>query len=659
MNLSSQNDWPDWVEGHGTLAYSRKPFYAGIVLLLVTWTSVLLPGFMFPGENNLFHIPVVLNYAGSAEGPHDAFTKSLGAFVSALWLILNPISNEENVFWVFFGCHFLGRLLFIGGIYAIFRHFGARGIISMAAAGATSVAPFFKGATTVGHSEMLTNYLSQTSFAIALLPLTWLLLLRRSWLWGAAALGGIFNINAFVAAWSLLAFVALFVVQNGISLVSLRKVLAPAAVFSLCAAPTLFWILSTLGPPQDEIDFRAFLLYRVAYHTFVHVQLDSLALYSAYLFSVAPVAWIAARAENEAHRPLLILSAAYLFVFLLAIPLPYLTGSRLMLNLYPLRMSSALNIALSTLLMSWAASRLSSVPDDKLPVAIAIAALSGNIMAVPIMTLLWSNREGRGTMVIASALATFVVIVILLIVGLPPSVGEDFAPLVLLFAGGAILFLGADTLEAPFRLGAILAVAASYIWVFLFQSSTLGMASAAALGIFAVLVAVLASLPGRQLLFSRVDGTAMLAAILALGVALGGYAVWRGSIMRPDADPGPALAAQRWFRQTTKPDTSFLPIDVKSFGLFSRRPAWVDFQSGAAAMWQPGYYHEWRRRWDQVRACHDSACYAGVARDNGVEWLVARTGQMIDLENAGLVKAFGNRDIEIFYVAAKPDLRAN
>lgn len=622
------------------------------LICLIAWTSVLLPGFAFPWTNNIFHVPIVLDYANSIEGPHDAFTTSLASFVSWMWPLLGNISTEDNIFWVFFIAHLLGRLIFVTGTYVLVRHFGASRLVALASTALASVAPLFKGLTEVGHNETLSSYLSHTSFAIALLPLCWLLLLRQSWLWAAAALGLLLNINAFVAVWSLVAFAALYFYYNGLHIGVIPKLLAAAALFLLFSAPTLFWILGTLGEPQYEIDFREFLLYRVAYHTFVHVQFEHLALYAAFLLAIAPAAWIAAQADDHRRRPMLLLIVAYLLVFLIAIPLPYLTGSRLLLNLYPLRMDAALNIAAVCLLLCWAASSLSCKRDDKLPFAIGIAALSGNMLAILIVTLLWSHREGRRQLVIASSAAVVCVVVVLLMTGFPPSVGEDFAPLTVLFGGGVILLLAADMSAARYLLAARIAVAASYIWILLSLAGNLGLAGAVCLALFTVLVAIPFDLPGRRQILSAAGAPAMLFGVLAMGAALSGYSIWRGSIVRPDANLGPTLEAQRWFRQTTKPDTYFLPINVNSFGLFSRRPAWAEFQLGAAAMWQPRFHQEWRPRIEQVRACQDTACYADLARDNGIEWLVARPGHLADFERAGLVKAFSNEAVDIFRVPA-------
>ena len=54
-----------------------------LFLLLVSVSSVAFQGFNFGVNNNIFHIPIVLNYAGSIEGPHDLFNYSLKNFSSS------------------------------------------------------------------------------------------------------------------------------------------------------------------------------------------------------------------------------------------------------------------------------------------------------------------------------------------------------------------------------------------------------------------------------------------------------------------------------------------------------------------------------------------------------------------------------------------------
>src|SRR5436309_13422124 len=90
-------------------------------VLVLAWTSVMLPGFGFPAGNNIYHVPIVLHYASSPEGPHDAFTRSLDHFVSGVWPVLGLIANERNVAWVFFFAQLATRLVFVAGLYALLR----------------------------------------------------------------------------------------------------------------------------------------------------------------------------------------------------------------------------------------------------------------------------------------------------------------------------------------------------------------------------------------------------------------------------------------------------------------------------------------------------------------------------------------------------------
>src|SRR5205085_393584 len=79
------------------------------ILLAATAANLLLQGFEFPNYNNFFHIPIVLDYAGSAEGPHDAFHRSLASYASMLWPLLAQVADEANVFTLFFAIYALNR----------------------------------------------------------------------------------------------------------------------------------------------------------------------------------------------------------------------------------------------------------------------------------------------------------------------------------------------------------------------------------------------------------------------------------------------------------------------------------------------------------------------------------------------------------------------
>lgn len=654
-----------------------------VVLAMLAWASVLLPGFAFPWSNNVFHVPIVLGYAASVEGPHDAFTRSLDNFVSGFWPLLRLVATESNVAGLFFAAHLLGRLLFAAGSYAIVRHAGAGRMAALALTGLAAIAPLFKGVSIVGHTETLATYLSHTGFAIAMLPGSWWLMLRGRWVLAAALLGVIFNVNAFISIWSVAAAMAAMVAARSTIRDFPGRLLRCALAYAVEALPTVIWMLSTVTQPSQPIDYRAYLIEYYPLHTFVHLQWAAVARYAVYLAG-ATLAVVAATRSLRDGGVLAALFAAYLAVFVFGIALPYVSGARLLLNLFPLRIDAVLNVMVAAIMLGWAGCALTGRDRDALPLAIALSLLLGNAVATLLLLRMWCIGEGRPTLARASVVLLAGGLALLVAMGQAPALEAPFVPLTLLFGalvllatrgGGAVplvaaalactfvagggypwpvvgLALAVVVALAAVRLAAIAGVASAMVtcvWLYLAGLHPAALA-VAALTLLSVLLAIPTLLPARRWQALAVAPATLLSGVLAIGLALSGYAGWRGSVERPDADLAPSLEAQGWTRRHLRPDEAFLPIGVQGFSVLSRRPAWVDAQAGAAVMWQPDFQFEWRRRMHEVAACADTACFAALARRHGLRWIVAAPGRIVAPEAAGLLRRFSNRAVDIYGV---------
>lgn len=610
----------------------------GGLLLILAWTSVLLPGFAFPWANNVFHLPIALDYAGSVEGPHDAFTRSLDNFVSGFWLVFRLFTTEGNAFTVFFIAHLIARLGFVAGVYGVGRSLGADRLAAVALAGLAGIAPIFKGVSIVGHTETLATYLSHTGFAVAMLPLCWWLLLRGRWIAGACAIGLLFNVNAFLSIWSAVAALAAFWAARRSIADPWPRLLLCGLGYGLFALPTALWTLSTVAQPSPPIDFRAYLLYRSPIHTFVHVQWAALARYMAFLAAASVAVWTATRELGRHGRVLWALFAAYGVVFLAGIPLPYLTGSRLLLNLYPLRIDAVINVAIAAITLGWAGRRLADERDG-LPLAIALTLLTGTVIAPLWLLHVHARRTNRGTVplvVMACAAIMFAGL------RLSPDMGDDFLPLLVIFAGAGLCAAAASGALAVVPAALALTISIGCV------PGPLSLWAAVAVALLGLLLALpgVALVPRAAALISA--PATLLGGVLAIGLALSAYAAWRGSVERPDADLGPSREAQVWFRRHTAPDTEFLPIGIEGFGLLSRRPAWVDVQAGSAVMWKPAYLAEWWPRMHAVDACRTDSCYVDLARRNRIRWIVAPASRFAGV--AGTSEQFANRGYRILRV---------
>jgi hypothetical protein len=102
--------------------------------------------------------------------------------------------------------------------------------------------------------------------------------------------------------------------------------------------------------------------------------------------------------------------------------------------------------------------------------------------------------------------------------------------------------------------------------------------------------------------------------------------------------------AGQWARQHTAPDAVFLMptwyfrgavgrtepgslqdaavLNAGTFQYSAQRRVWVDFRNGAAVMWFPSYYDEWRRKVLEVNRLTDPGQQAAYARKNGIAYII-------------------------------------
>ncbi len=307
--------------------------------------SIFWQGFDFPAGNNIFHVPIVLDYFNSQEGPHDTFHRALQNYVSGFWVVMSSIVTERNIYAVFLAAHLITRFVILGLLFEIVRTLEPRADWRKLAL-AVAVIPFCLIATAltpVGRHEIFPDYLRQSHVVTIFVLASWLFALRQNWLLAAAALGLGFNVSAFVCVWSAVALgVARLWAGRHLSTQKLiRQALLMTAVFALLAFPTLYWILSTVfeaavqGPAYD---FRDFLLAYYPFHNFAFLQPHQLFKVILVVAVGSILLWTTGRTASRVRGDVLTgLFVALCAVFVLGLVLPLITGERLLLLLYPLR----------------------------------------------------------------------------------------------------------------------------------------------------------------------------------------------------------------------------------------------------------------------------------------------------------------------------------
>lgn len=307
--------------------------------LLASAVSITLQGFEFPTANNFFHLPIVIEYVRTAEGPHDAFHATLDNFASVVWPLLRPFATEWNAGWVFLAAHWLSRAGIVLSFYGMLRSLlSARWA---AAAGAVLILPFistFFSATIVGQSEQLPRGFTHSEVAIALVLGALALSLKRRFVLAGLMLGICVNVNAFYAVWGVAALgvARLFELRERPGAAWWRETLWAVVALALAAAPMTYRIVMhelIAAPAVAPFDYVRFLADYWPYHFLIqYVAVDHL----AFVIVILTQSIIAFRYALT-RRDLAVIALAFGGLFALGIVAPLLTGSRLLLNMHLLR----------------------------------------------------------------------------------------------------------------------------------------------------------------------------------------------------------------------------------------------------------------------------------------------------------------------------------
>lgn len=589
--------------------------------------NLLVHGLAFPGANNLFHVAIVLDYAGSVEGPHDAFHQTLGNFVSLMWPLLSLLATEANVGTVFLALYAANRAALLLLIYLCAWEIAPRrdstGLALAASAVLLAVCAAWR-LSPLGYSDVFVIYLSHTQVGLTLLVASLWLALRGQWLAAAALIGVNFNVNAFIAVWSAAMLTAAHVWTGR----GLREFARGAAAAALLALPTAIWIYRTVAeaaaPP--DFDYRRYLLEFFPLHNLVHLNWRGLVI-AACLAAVVLVYIRNARLFRSAgqRQTMLALFTALIGVLALGCAMPYVANSRLLYNLYPLRMDSVL-IPLFIVLAAAALVRTRTADDRGfwLHLLVVLSLANGNMpLALFAAALAAGMRRVQGVLV--AGCAAFVALTGEGVVYFqPPAIVS--AAIAAAQCGAAALALRREAL----RSGTLLLTVALALPALL--PHPLAEPSRYGLGIVYLAAATWLQLPaGTPLERAWLDApvrwvrawslTAIVGVALIAGIA---NLARTGTINQLPAKERAFAEAQLWLRTHSRPDELVLPLtgESKGFSTLSRRPVWVDPRMGAAVMWSPDYYPEWRARMTEVKALPSADEILAYARRNGIAYVV-------------------------------------
>jgi hypothetical protein len=272
---------------------------------LAAISATFLSGIHFPEQNNIWTIPIVLDFAHSVEGPHDAYNKTFAHFVSYLWILVRMISTEQNVQMVFILLQLLGNCLLSALMYAFIRTITKNIALSAMIAAGFCFCYGLWGPTRLGYAEVFVTCATHTQFAIIGCLFGILLLVHLRILWASIFFGLAANINLYMAFWTTAAG-GLFTVALERRLPTWRQIKF-AVIMILVSTPTLVWAFSGATIHRPAIPTSHFHIYSGHIYALVFPQALTQTLA---LGLVAALAMIANHKDNLPARRLGIITLA-------------------------------------------------------------------------------------------------------------------------------------------------------------------------------------------------------------------------------------------------------------------------------------------------------------------------------------------------------------
>lgn len=641
-------------------------------------------------ENNAFHIPIVLDFAASAEGPHDAFHRSLDRFVSLFWLALRSFATEANLEPLFVGAILLNAILTAVAAHALVTVTGAATLPALVGTGIVVFAFADRFVLRFGGGELIASALTHSQAATALALVAVALAARGRWTGAALACGLAANLNLYLAFWSGGLVVVARLLQDGAVGWSMLRAAAKLGLLILVPAlPALFWALQASPTAAIDFSFKQYLLDYFPHHNFVHVQmaefLGFLCFVGAALMALSP----GLPRADAALSPLRRLVVAAMAVLAIAALYPYLTDNRMLLNLYGLRFAGIVFWLAAAALVAWWTILCADRPDWAGLGGVALVGLMLESPAVSTLALALVVAEGRrrpqrlvlvllaavavtmqpfGTIRDAPpAIAAACFATACLLTTRPPrgdrwsaaALASLLAVLAVLPRAPPGLLAGASLACVPLAALAwsegaawrrhvmiLAAVAVALLALAWIASPGRDIIVAVGLGLAIAPLVAVAVLPLPRIGPVLVLGTLLTVLVLA---GIGEGARHGFGMARKPADRA-LREAQAWARHNTPAGTLFYAPDAGAFTALARRPVWWSWKEGAAVMWAPDFYAQWQSRRLQAAQATSLDAIAELARREGIAYLLMATKKLPPTVPGGLEPVFQNQDYQIFAV---------
>lgn len=525
-----------------------------------TLLSLAATGFVFGHNNNVFHLPIVAGLYDEPQFANDAFIQSLRHYAAGPWILLAGSVKYIDPYWSFLALFAAGRFLAIAGFLACARLVGIDRLShQLVFALLIATTHLLRGGSMAGDGGLFINYFTHSELANGLFLFALAFAIQRRIAATLAITGLIFFVNAFFGVWT--AFVA--------------------------------GIVLLVQVARGEIVWRRIVL-EGTIGTMFAVML------------AAPVIW-AVLANPEFGRPAGFDYPAFLNEYY---PIHFLFGS--------VGLAGKLGLALVVTTAFGAFFLLGKAGRPWLVALGAACALYGIGVAV-------SYTTHSAAILNLHLLRSSTLIHLLAAFGLAALATRwifDNDTSIAALAAPALIVLLALPVDGRLRYPALAMLA---LFVIL----------AVAQPVFRTL---LQRAPDSLLARERALKIAAIAFVIAAVPVLAVSNGAKNRTLQNWADEWSQLGA--WARQTTPQQAAFLIPHAKFkseaglsdvdtgemmstvFEYAARRPAWIDFKRGAAAMWSPSYYSTWHQRVAEADALTSHRQRLAYARENNIAYIV-------------------------------------
>lgn len=561
-----------------------------LIPVVSAYVSTLLTGYYFGVNNNVFHLPYVLNLRRLPEFRDDAFYATLSNFTSIVWPMLRTITTEANVEQVFSIANLASRIAAFAGLASLARSAGVeRPLELLLAMIVLTLAPLLQMFSIVGQHGMFISFFTHSEVTWVFVFLSVASLYTGRIVLAYVMMGIAFSVNAFIGIWLFgMNTLVLLVVKRPLSVATFLKALAGFALFAL---PVVLWISFAISDKHETVDF-SYIDYVRSYYP-KHFLIEAIEWKSALKHLLLVCAGLLAARHLPQSRFWVALQLGALLLVIVGVPLPYLFDNRFIFNLHLLR-AAGIGQALATVLIALAGVRLLLNREAlAMPIIGAVVLLSLAMLEIRIICM---------AVLLVSMLAAF------------PGDGVDEPGLFRWIEAHRKLLAGLCVL--------LFVLALTDFFSQHQLASIQGLKLAVSLGVLALLAF------GQ---YRRMEAGWSLTLLLLCYTTVFGWHQVRSfeenqQFQRTLPVNQSWAELTSWIRRSSLQGPFLLPMDdhdhVDYFQLQSRRKVWVDWKQGAAVMWSPAFYWQWSTRLREVSALHSPAEMVQYARAHGIRYVV-------------------------------------